>query len=71
MLVGAIKLLDQKCLLSNKYRDHRAAISMFYVDLILWLMANDLDWCALGFLSLQNIQSNISAYFCVDDLRCL
>lgn len=53
MLVGAIKLLDQKCLLSNKYRDHRAAISMFYVDLILWLMANDLDLCVLGFLSLQ------------------
>ena len=53
MLVGAIKLLDQKCLLSNKYRDHRAGISMFYVDLILWLMANDLDLCVLGFLSLQ------------------
>jgi len=70
MLVGAIKLLDQKCHLSNKNRDHRAAISMFYVDLILWLMANDLDWCVLGFLSLQNIQSIISAYFCADDLRC-
>ena len=50
MLVGAMKLLYQKCLLSNKYRVHIAAISMFYVDLILWLMANDLDWCVLGFL---------------------
>ena len=69
MLVDAMKLLYQKCLLSNKYRVHMAAISMFYVDLILWLIANDLDWCVLGFLSLKNIQSNISAYFCADDLR--
>ena len=69
MLVGAMKLLYQKCLLSNKYRVLIAAISVFYVDLILWLIANDLDWCVLGFLSLKNIQSNISAYFCADDLR--